>query len=220
LQRPRDDLRAETPRTGEDAPREARDGTILRRLAIGLVGAAAGLYLLHALRNFLRPVLIAVLFCYAIWPLHARLKRSMSPGLSLLIIGIGLAVSTSALGWMIFANADEVWRELPKYQERAGQLWGRMQGYAGRILPSLAPKDPSGLPRVPLERAGDYVRDVFGAFAGFLAHAALVGLYVVFMLAEASQFPRVIRRAYLPSGPRVSSRSSTRSTRRSSNTSR
>jgi AI-2 transport protein TqsA len=198
LQRTREDFRAEAPRTGEDAPREVPDGTILRRLAIGLVGAAAGLFLLQALGNFLRPVLIALLFCYAIWPAQARLKRSLNPVLSLLIIGTGLALVSLTLGWMIFANADEVWRDMPRYQERAGQLWGRIQGYAGRILPSLAPKDPPELPRVPLERAGEYVRDMFGAFAGFLAHAALVGLYVLFMLVEASQFPRVIRRAYPP----------------------
>jgi hypothetical protein len=32
LQREHEDITAETPRTGEDAPREARDGMILIRL--------------------------------------------------------------------------------------------------------------------------------------------------------------------------------------------
>jgi predicted PurR-regulated permease PerM len=150
------------------------------------------------LGNFLRPVLIAVLECYAIWPLLARLKRSMRPGLSILIIGTGLAVVTFAIGWMLFASTDEVWRDLPTYQERAGRLWARLQGYAGRYLPYFAPKDQPETPRVPLERAGEYVRDTFGAFAGFLGHAALVGLYAVFILAEASQFSRAIRRAFPP----------------------
>ena len=39
---------------------------------------------------------------------------------------------------------------------------------------------------------------MFGAFAGFLAHAALVGLYVAFMMLEASRFPHAIRRAFSP----------------------
>jgi AI-2 transport protein TqsA len=198
LQRARDDLGAETPGNGEGPPRESRERTFLVRLAIGLVGAAAGLYLLQAMGAFLRPVLIAVLLCYAIWPLHAWLKRYMRPGLSLLIIGTGLAVAAFAVGWMIFANADEVWRDMPRYQEHAGQLWGRVKGYAARVMPSLASWDPSDAPHVPLERVGEYVRSTFGAFAGFLAQAALVGLYTVFMLAEASQFPRVIRRAFPP----------------------
>jgi AI-2 transport protein TqsA len=39
---------------------------------------------------------------------------------------------------------------------------------------------------------------MLGAFAGFLVQAALVGLYAMFMQAEASQFPRAIRRAFPP----------------------
>src|SRR5262249_26787981 len=51
---------------------------------------------------------------------------------------------------------------------------------------------------IPLERVGEYLRNVFGAFAGFLAQAALVGLYVAFMMVEASRFPPAIRRAFSP----------------------
>jgi AI-2 transport protein TqsA len=194
----REDFRAEVPRNGEDAPREARERTFLVRLAIGLVGGAAGLWLLQALGEFLRPVLIALLLCYAIWPIHARLMRFMSPWLSLVIIGSGLAVAGLAIGWVLFANADEFWRELPKYQERAGELWGRLRDHAARVMPSLRAKDASGLPPIPLEQAAEYVRNTFGAFAGFLARAAIVGLYTLFMLAEASQFPRAVRRAFPP----------------------
>ena len=52
-----------------------------------LVGAAAGLWLLQALGDFLRPVLVALLLCYTIWPIHTRLQRMAGPWLSLLIIG-------------------------------------------------------------------------------------------------------------------------------------
>ncbi len=198
LQTAREDHGAEVPQNGEDAPREARERTLLMRLAIGLVGGAAGLWLLQALGDFLQPVLIALLLCYAIWPIHTRLMRAVPAWLSLLIIGSGLAVAGFAIGWYLFASADEFWRDLPRYQDRAGRLWERVQDQAAQVMPSLRAKDRSGLPQVPLERAAEYVRNTFGAFAGFLAKAALVGLYTIFMLAEASQFPRAVRRAFPP----------------------
>jgi AI-2 transport protein TqsA len=191
-----EDLWAETPGSDNDAPKEARDRSQLRQLAIGLVAAAAGLYVLRALGDFLRPVLIAVLFCYAIWPLHAWLSRYLRPGLSLMLIGVGLGIVFFAIGWMAFANAERFWNDLPKYQERAGRLLDRLRGYAGAFLPASVRSGQSEPPQLPLERVAEYVRNLFGVFAGFLAQAALVGLYVVFMMVEASRFPLAIRRAF------------------------
>lgn len=189
---------------GEDSPPDTHDRTFLRRLAIGLVAAAAAFYLLQALGYFLRPVLIALLLCYAIWPIHERLKRYMRPGLSLLIIFVGLAALFLAIGAAVFANADEFWRNMPKYQQRATRFWEHAKGVVGRYLPSLVPSEqaeqpkPPEQPAIPIERVGDYLRSIFGAFAGFLAQAGLVVLYVLFMLIEASRFPRAIRRAFPP----------------------
>jgi predicted PurR-regulated permease PerM len=130
-------------RPGDEAPRQSSDGTLLRRLAIGVVGAAAGFYLLQALGGFFRPVLIAVLLCYAIWPLHARLTRFMNSGLALLIIGVCLAVGFYAIGRMVFANASDVWAQMPRYQERAERLFEQVRTYAGRFVPGLAHPRPS-----------------------------------------------------------------------------
>jgi predicted PurR-regulated permease PerM len=83
-----------------DAPKEARDRSLLRRLGIGVLAGAGGFFLLRAMGEFLQPVLIALLFCFALWPLHAWLKRQMHPGLSLLLFGTGLAiVPSSSAGW-------------------------------------------------------------------------------------------------------------------------
>ena len=70
-----EDIPAEGLQSGDESPRKASDGTVLMRLAIALVGTSAAFYLLQVLGDFLRPVLVAVLLVYAIWPLHARLKR-------------------------------------------------------------------------------------------------------------------------------------------------
>jgi AI-2 transport protein TqsA len=194
----RDEIPTQDHAPGEDAPRDAGDRNFLLRLAIGLLGAAAAFYLLRALGDFLRPVLIALLLCYAIWPIHERLKRHMRPGLSLLIIFVGLAGAFLALGWAVFGNADQFWKDMPKYQERAGHFWAYAKSLIGRYVPFLASRTPSEPPSIPIERFGEYLRGVFGAFAGFVAQAGLVVLYVLFMLIEASRFPRAIRRAFSP----------------------
>lgn len=193
-----DDILTEERHREDNGSGEAGDRTLLRRLAIGLVGAAAALYLLHALAEFLRPVLIALLLCYAIWPIHERLKRHMRPGLSLLIIGVGLAAVFLAIGWAVFANADQFWRDMPKYQRRAERFWEHLRDIGHRHAPFLVHKDSSGPLEIPMERVGDYLRSIFGAFAGFLAQAGLVALYVLFMLIEASRFPPAVRRAFPP----------------------
>ena len=195
-----EDIPAEGLQSGDESPRKASDGTVLMRLAIALVGTSAAFYLLQVLGDFLRPVLVAVLLVYAIWPLHARLKRGMSSGVSLLIIGSGLALVSLAIGWMAFANASELWKDLPRYESRAERLTGQLRGYAGRVLPApirarLTQGDPI---RVPLERMGEYIHSLFGIFSGFVAWAVLVGLYVVFLIVEASGFQRAIRRAFPP----------------------
>ncbi len=193
-------ITAESPHPGDETLSGAGDGSRMRWLAIGLVAASAGFYLLQVLGAFLRPVLVAVLLCYAIWPIHARLKRGVGSAASLLIIGSVLALATLAIGWMVFANASEVWKDIPKYEARAEQFAERLQGYARNILPALGrTQSPQEDPiRIPLERVGEYVQSLFGIFSGFVAWAVLVGLYVVFLLVEASGFARAIRRAFPP----------------------
>jgi AI-2 transport protein TqsA len=198
VRRERTEIAANANEADRDPPEEARDRSFLRWLAIGLVAAAAGLYLLQALGEFLRPVLIAVLLCYAIWPLHAWLSRFVKPGVSLAIIAMGVGLISSVVAWMAFANAEQVWKDAPKYQERAGRLVQHARTYAARVLPASMHPDQAQTWKIPFERAGDYLRNVFGAFASFLAQAALVGLYLVFMMMEASRFPPAIRRAFAP----------------------
>jgi AI-2 transport protein TqsA len=195
-----EDITAVSRHPGDEASPELGDGTRMRRLAIGLVAAAAGFYLLQVLGAFLRPVLVAVLLCYAIWPIHARLKRGVGSAASLMIIGSALALATLAIGWMVFANASEVWKDIPKYEQRAEQFAEWLQDYARKTLPALGRSDsPKGDPiRIPLERMGEYLQSLFGIFSSFVAWGVLVGLYVVFLLVEASGFAKAIRRAFPP----------------------
>ncbi len=190
---------ADGPRRGDElSSTSSGDGQFLRRLTIGLVGAAAAFYLLRALGEFLRPVLVAVLLVYAIWPLHAWLKRGMRPGLSLLIIGSGLGLVSLLIGWLAFANAGDIGKDVPKYEARAGRLAGQLRDRVETYLPQsvrerIGHTDPV---RIPLERMGQSLQNLFGVFSGFVAWAGLVGLYVVFIVLEADRFPGAIRRAF------------------------
>ena len=194
-----DEIPADRSLDGDGGTKRGRDWSLLVRISIGIVTAAAGFLLLRSLGDFLRPVLVALLFCYALWPVHAWLIRRMPPGLSLLIIGLTLGAVSLVLGWMVYSNADQFWNDLPKYQKRAGHFVERARDLANRFLPGTVGKlDDDNAPRVPLERIGEYARSVFGAFAGFVAQSALVGLYVIFMMLEAVRYPRGIRRAFPP----------------------
>ncbi len=192
---------ADEPSRGDElSSTSSGDGQFLRRLVIGLVGAAAAFFLLRALGEFLKPVLVALLLVYAIWPLHARLKRGMRPGGSLLIIGSGLGLVTLLIGWMAFANAGDIGKDVPKYEARAGRLAGHLRDRVAAYLPQsiqerIGHTDPV---RIPLEHLGESVQNLFGVFSGFVAWAALVGLYVIFMVLEADRFPGAIRRAFPP----------------------
>ena len=198
MQPEHEDIAAGGTPQGEGAPTESGGGIVLRRLALVLVTAATGLYLLQALGDFLRPFLIAVLLCYAIWPLHARLSRYVRPALSLMIIAVGLVLGSYVIGRMVFVNAAEIWQDMPRYQARAERLVEQAQSHAARLLPALVQTPRSEAVPITLERVGSYLQNLFGIFAGFLAQATIVGLYVVFLLEEASRFPRVIRRAFSP----------------------
>jgi predicted PurR-regulated permease PerM len=67
-----------------------------------------------------------------------------------------------------------------------------------RFVPASVRSDKSKPLRIPLDRLGESIRGMFGVFAGFLAQAAFVGLYLMFMMVEASRFPRAIRRGFPP----------------------
>lgn len=177
-------------------PKEERDRSLLRRLAIGLVAAAAAMFLLRSMGYFLQPVLIALLLCYALWPLHSWLRRFVRPWVSLAIIGAGLTISVLGTGWAVIVNAQEFLKDLPKYQERAGHSLERAREFASDYLPESWLPDENERPQFLQKRAAESAGVVFGAFAVFLGQAGLVGLYVIFMMLEAARFPRAVRRAF------------------------
>ena len=177
---------------------EIGNGNLLERVTYGLVAAAASMYLLSALGDVLRPLFIAVLLCYALVPLRARLHRYFRPSISLLIIVVGLVTGSYAIGRMVYANVSSVWREMPVYQARAERLAESLRQFADDNLPAMARSEPREPIRLPLEKAQDYLRRLLSMFANFAAEAMIVGLYMIFLLEEGARFPAQVRAAFPP----------------------
>ena len=184
----------------DDAPTptlEIGTGNLLERVTYGLVAAAASMYLLGALGDVLRPLFIAVLLCYALVPLRARLHRYFRPSVSLLIIGVGLIIGSYAIGRMVYANVSSVWREMPVYQARRAArgeptaIRGRQPARHGSLRAPRAHPAPPG-------EAQDYLRRLLSMFANFAAEAMIVGLYMIFLLEEGARFPAQVRAAFPP----------------------
>ncbi len=115
-------------------------GTAIRQRNAACVAIllAAGLYLLDVLGAVLRPLFIAMLFCYAIMPLHIRLRRYVSPSISLLIIGGCVMIGIYAIGRMVYTNVVDIYGDLPRLQQRADMIKDQTERLADRVFPWLA----------------------------------------------------------------------------------
>ncbi|MGP0067375.1 MAG: AI-2E family transporter [Isosphaeraceae bacterium] len=183
---------------GPEPGTASANGSLLLRVTYGLVAVAASLYLLNTLGDVLRPVFIAVLFCYAIMPLRIWLHRYFRPGIALLIIGLGLIVGSYVLGRMVYVNVSAVWKDMPTYQVRAERLVERVTHLIDQYLPASSRPDSTEPIRISLKRAQQYLGQFLTLFANFAAEAMIVGLYMVFLLEEAARFPRQVRAAFPP----------------------
>lgn len=142
-------------------------------------------------KNFLIPLVIAVLMTTLIAATTDRLARIGLPSSLALVVSILLfLLSVAGVGYILSGQAGAVTAAWPRYVERLTQLtqqWGEWIGPAasGQIRSLVAEWDlAASAPRV-LGTAGDFV----GALI-------LVLLYVGFMLAERRTFSDKVRRIF------------------------
>jgi AI-2 transport protein TqsA len=177
-----------------------RGGVPLRTVAYVLVIAAAGWFLLAQLAPILRPLLVAVFLAYVLLPYHARLRRYVPGAISIgLLAGVTVGLLV-LLGLAVSASVSNLNDELPRLQERASDLARELDRTVARFAPWVS-GPLSGGKRVEeqlTEQAGGLARATLNAAAGALTEACVVGLYLLFLLAEASRFPDRVRQACSP----------------------
>jgi AI-2 transport protein TqsA len=176
-----------------------RDLDTVRAVVFVLVGAAAGWYLMLQLASVLRPLMVAVFLAYVLMPYHARLRHHVGTPASLTILASSTAGVLIVLGFVTYASILALNDDLPRLQERAGELTKE----AEQALSSHAPWAIPGSDSKPThgrvnEQIGRALRPVLNMAADMALEACVVALYLLFLLLEGSRFPDRIRKAYPP----------------------
>jgi AI-2 transport protein TqsA len=162
------------------------------RWVVILVGT---FFLLRELGPILKPLFLAVLLGYVILPLHLEVKKRVPGRLSLVASALLSILVIVLLSAGIQATVNTLAAEMPALNEEALNLRKDLQKFAAERFPEssefIAEMGSSG---------GDTVRDLSGRLVGVAADtlttAAVVGLYLLFLLLEAGRFPDRVRRAF------------------------
>jgi AI-2 transport protein TqsA len=175
-----------------------RSGVLLQ-LAIYLVILSASWYLLKELAPLLRPLLLAMLLAYIILPIHSRLHRGRSEMATIVImtvgaVGIGAAITVIAYGSVLQMND-----ELPRLTRRFDEIVDGFQRWSAGNLPPWANRTVAEAIRAEShgsrlsQQAG---QAVLAYSANMLLEAAVVGLYLIFIIVEARRLPHQVRKNF------------------------
>src|SRR4051812_37214401 len=94
----------------------------LTQVAVYLFIASASWYLLKELAVLLRPLLIAILICYLILPLHSRLQKQHSEPKTIAILVAVAAIVLGGFGFIVYGSLISLNEELPRLTIRAHEL--------------------------------------------------------------------------------------------------
>lgn len=195
-----------------------QDFDALRPIAIIVVIVCGSWWMLGQLAVVLRPLLVAVFLAYALMPIFMRLRKTM-PGVVGIVSLAGLAAATlGVMSLITYASLLAMLDEFPKIQSRAVTIAKSSGVFVEKNLPWLVPErskareeradEPQPLvskaeqePEVVFaERIVELAKGVAGgaavAAASAIGEAAVAGLYLFFLLLEASRFPARVRGAY------------------------
>lgn len=193
-------MTAPTPESSEPRSMRRRDPAHLQAAAAILIIVAASWFLLVQLAPLLRPLLIAIFLAYILLPYHSRLRKHVGTPLSLGILAGTTAGAMVGLALAVYVSVNGLEDELPRLERRLANLSRTANDWLAANVPQMA-TDKGEQKRVE-ERMGDQlttvVRPALQAVAGIVVEACVVGLYLFFLLLEASRLPDRVRRAYLP----------------------
>ena len=186
------------PNAPEPSSPAGRPATPFATAAAVLVIAALSWYMLKELGPVLRPLLIATILAYVLLPYHSRLRERVTAPVSIillaglsvaLLVGLALAVYLSVLGLN---------EELPRLKLRFVTFIHQFHEIVRQISPRLLDESAGTAGEQVAGLATQAAVPVLNAAASALLEAGVVGLYLVFLLLEASRFPDRVRLAYAP----------------------
>lgn len=163
-----------------------------------MIIAALGWFLLKELAAVLRPLLIAVILAYVLLPYHSRLRKSVSGPVSIVLLASLTAGSLILLALFVQMSVFELNKELPRYQQRVSSIAHEVQDFVKARAPGILDGTEGSAGEQVTGMAAQVAGPVLNAAAAAFVEACVVGLYLLFLLMEASRFPDSIRKAYAP----------------------
>lgn len=167
-----------------------------------LIGLAAFVIIIAGMKSasellvpFLLAAFIAIIAAPAIFWLE---KRKLPAALAITIVILGVLVVLALIGTLIGTSVNDFTKQLPDYQTRLGDELNAVTAWlnARGIRISL-----SGITQyVDPGRAMQLASNFLTGLGGVLSNTFLIFLTVIFMLAEASSFPRKLRLMLGPDG--------------------
>lgn len=185
-------------------------GSPLRRVAIGVVAAAAALYVLRSAQAFLIPLVLAVLVSYALSPLVDRLvgvgvPRLLAVSGVILVLLVGLGAGLLGL-WAqavtVVERLPEAARELRlRLEERPDGPLDKVQEAAEELEQAgarTAPGPPAPVAEPSAFDVRSYLWSASGTALALVAQAAMVVFLVFFLLLAGDLYQRKLVRIVGP----------------------
>jgi len=169
--------------------------------AATLTIAAAAWYLLKELGGLLRPLVLAILLCYAILPIYTRLRRWMSTTVAVALLATVTVALLYGLALLVFDNVVTLNADLPRLIARGQHISESIRNAVRDHLPSWLSRSndaPGATEDEAARRINSAMRRVADSATGALGEAVLVGFYMLFLLIEFRRFPRRIREGFSP----------------------
>lgn len=181
---------------------ETSDSPTLANVARWMIIVGIGFFLLRELGDILKPLFLAILLGYVILPLHLQVKRRV-PGKLSLVASIGITLTTLFITTLVVqSSVRTLSAEVPHLTVAVRQTIDHVQTEWSTRYPASWKAMSDFV--IPARTTDGAVREMtarlVSAAADTVSTAAVVGLYLVFLLLEAGRLPDKVRQAF--TGPR------------------
>lgn len=161
-----------------------------------MVIAGVSWWLLKELAAVLRPLLVAVILAYILMPYHSRLRKRVTAPVSLVLLAAATIGALLALALAMQMSINEMNAEWPRFQRKIDSASHSLQDFLRERAPDLMSDSEAPLSEKVSELVSFAAQPVLAAAASAFIEACVVGLYLLFLLLEASRFPDRVRQAY------------------------
>lgn len=178
--------------TGVPATRALRNSSATER-SLAVLAAGATLAFCYLVRELLVPSVLALVLAFTVHPFVAWLERRKLPHALAALAGTLLAAAAVVTVFVaLYSGVQDFARELPAYQDRLRETWGRISSGLFHLRAQTQQIEPPRQPgTVRIEEGVPWNALVVGTAQGALAvaAAAAVALFVLyFALAEGPRY--------------------------------